>query len=230
MFRTTCRPLQAVFFSRASVKVAPKVNPISVDKDAYDLDIFQNCCPGFQFKDLGYGCYCYGSSTSVQEASLMSRYEVTRTITEIGQNQLNGIFMRIAFASPLREPLDPASSVKPEDRAVSKSLFHTGEITFGAFLGVCTGYLIKKVGKLFAMMVGVGFVFLQYCSSKGFVSVHWDRIENNWWKRGLDVDADGKVTKTDLKNKWNMVVGFLTQNLQFKSSFTAGLYAGIRYG
>jgi hypothetical protein len=197
MFRTTCRPLQAVFFSRASVKVEPKVNPISgecliqhykhngllgkqvmlicfignshkssinyatVDKDAYDLDIFQNCCPGFQFKDLGYGCYCYGSSTSVQEASLMSRYEVTRTITEIGQNQLNGIFLRIAFASPLREPLDPASSVKPEDRAVSKSLFHTGEITFGAFLGVCTGYLIKKVGKLFAMMVGVGFVFLQ---------------------------------------------------------------------
>ncbi|KAG2181937.1 hypothetical protein INT43_006862 [Umbelopsis isabellina] len=135
-----------------------------------------------------------------------------------------------AFASPLREPLDPNSSVKPEDKDVSKSLFHSGELTFGAFLGVCTGYLIKKVGKLFAMMVGVGFVFLQYCSSKGFVSVHWDRIENNWWKRGLDVDHDGKVTKGDIKNKWNMLLGFLTQNLQFKTSFTAGLYAGIRYG
>ncbi|GAB5587434.1 hypothetical protein Unana1_02334 [Umbelopsis nana] len=134
-----------------------------------------------------------------------------------------------AYASPVKEPFDPATSVRPEDRAVSKSLFHSSELTFGGFLGVCTGYLIKKVGKLFAMMVGVGFIFLQYCSSKGFVSVHWDRIEDNW--RGeLDVDRDGKVTTRDLKSRWKSLTGFLTHNLQFKSSFLVGFYAGIRYG
>ncbi|KAM3585809.1 hypothetical protein VKS41_002353 [Umbelopsis sp. WA50703] len=217
MFRTTCRPLQAVFFSRASVKVAPKVNPISVISHRSIMQQSTRMPTIWTF------------SKTVAPASSSRILAMVATATAAPLAFKKPVLCQ-AFASPLREPLDPASSVKPEDRAVSKSLFHTGEITFGAFLGVCTGYLIKKVGKLFAMMVGVGFVFLQYCSSKGFVSVHWDRIENNWWKRGLDVDADGKVTKTDLKNKWNMVVGFLTQNLQFKSSFTAGLYAGIRYG
>jgi uncharacterized membrane protein (Fun14 family) len=70
---------------------------------------------------------------------------------------------------------------------------------------------------------------LQYCSSKGYVSVHWENIENNW-RGGMDVDGDGKVTRRDLKSKWNTLTGFLTQNIQFKSSFMIGLYAGIRYG
>jgi hypothetical protein len=70
---------------------------------------------------------------------------------------------------------------------------------------------------------------LQYCSSKGYISVHWQNIENNW-RGGMDVDGDGKVTRRDLKSKWNTLTGFLTQNIQFKSSFMIGLYAGIRYG
>ncbi|KAI8577315.1 hypothetical protein K450DRAFT_252567 [Umbelopsis ramanniana AG] len=134
-----------------------------------------------------------------------------------------------AFASPVQEPFDPSTNVGNRDKGAAKSLLHTGELTFGGFLGVCTGYLIKKVGKLFALMVGVGFVFLQYCSSKGFVSVHWEAIENNW-RGGLDADRDGRVSKADLKRKWGTFTGFLTHNLQFKSSFMVGFYAGIRYG
>jgi hypothetical protein len=59
--------------------------------------------------------------------------------------------------------------------------------------------------------------------------VHWDAIENNW-RGGLDADKDGRVTGHDLKRKWNTLTGFLTHNLQFKSSFMIGFYAGIRYG
>lgn len=43
----------------------------------------------------------------------------------------------------------------------NKPIFNRGELTFGTFLGLCTGYLVKKVGKIFAAFVGTGFVFLQ---------------------------------------------------------------------
>lgn len=59
--------------------------------------------------------------------------------------------------------------------------------------------------------------------------MHWEAIENNW-RGGLDTDRDGRVTKADLKRRWSGLTGFLTHNLQFKSSFMVGFYAGIRYG
>jgi uncharacterized membrane protein (Fun14 family) len=43
----------------------------------------------------------------------------------------------------------------------NKPILNKGELTFGTFLGICTGFLVKKVGKIFAAFVGTGFVFLQ---------------------------------------------------------------------
>lgn len=45
--------------------------------------------------------------------------------------------------------------------STKKPLIRKGELTFGTFLGLCTGFLIKKVGKIFAMFVGTVFVFMQ---------------------------------------------------------------------
>ena len=58
-------------------------------------------------------------------------------------------------------PIFDETGRKPSDADVQKSLFHKGELSFGVVLGFCTGYLIKKVGKLFALAVGAGFIFLQ---------------------------------------------------------------------
>ncbi|CAO3692248.1 hypothetical protein G6F70_000395 [Rhizopus microsporus] len=110
-----------------------------------------------------------------------------------------------------------------------KSILNKGELTFGTFLGFCTGFLIKKVGKIFAMFIGTGFVFLQYLAQEGYVTIHWDRLEGRYNKT-LDVDKDGRVTAKDLRSKWQKFVDFLTNNIQFKSTFLIGLYAGIRYG
>ncbi|KAL0084570.1 FUN14 family-domain-containing protein [Phycomyces blakesleeanus] len=111
----------------------------------------------------------------------------------------------------------------------NKKLIHKGEIAFGTVLGVCVGYLVKQAGKLVALAIGTGFVFLQYLSYNGFITVHWDRLEGGY-KKGFDVDKDGRVTVKDLSSKWNKFIGFLTHNLQFKSTFLVGFYAGIRYG
>ena len=66
-------------------------------------------------------------------------------------------------------------------------------------------------------------------SFKGFITVHWDRLEGGY-KRQLNVDEDGRVTHKDVRTKWNSLVGILTHNIQFKSTFLVGLYTGIRYG
>ncbi|KAI8335583.1 FUN14 family-domain-containing protein [Chlamydoabsidia padenii] len=116
-----------------------------------------------------------------------------------------------------------------KDIDAKQTLVRKGELSFGVFLGFCTGYLIKKVGKLFALMVGASFIFLQYLSLKGFIIIRWDRLEGNY-NRQLGVDKDGKVTVKSVRSKWNGFVGFLTHNLQFKSTFLVGLYGGIRYG
>ncbi|KAI7863024.1 FUN14 family-domain-containing protein [Spinellus fusiger] len=103
-----------------------------------------------------------------------------------------------------------------------------GEISFGAFLGICTGYLIKKVGKLFVLTIGAGFTLLQYLSYKGYISIHWDRLEGSY-RQTLDVDGDGRVTRRDLVSTRDRLMGLLTHNLQFKSTFLAGFYIGIQY-
>ncbi|RCH94085.1 hypothetical protein CU098_010327 [Rhizopus stolonifer] len=109
-----------------------------------------------------------------------------------------------------------------------KSIFNRGELTFGTFLGLCTGFLVKKVGKLFAAFIGTGFVFLQYLSQQGYVTVHWDRLEGRY-NSTFDTDKDGRVTRRDLSSKWQNFVNFLTSNIQFKSTFLVGFFAGLRY-
>ncbi|ORX60593.1 hypothetical protein DM01DRAFT_1281911 [Hesseltinella vesiculosa] len=126
--------------------------------------------------------------------------------------------------------MDTAESVVEAVQTKRKgSLVRKGELSFGMVLGLCTGYLIKKVGKLFALMVGVGFVFLQYLSFNGFITVNWDRMEGKYNEK-MGVDQHGRVTYKNAKKKWNALVGLLTHNIQFKSTFLVGLYAGVRYG
>jgi uncharacterized membrane protein (Fun14 family) len=57
----------------------------------------------------------------------------------------------------------------------NKPIFHKGELSFGTFLGLCTGYLIKKVGKIFGLFVGTGFVFLQVSKLNGYLRMKFHR-------------------------------------------------------
>lgn len=66
-------------------------------------------------------------------------------------------------------------------------------------------------------------------SQQGYITVHWDRLEGRYTKT-LDADHDGKVTRRDIHSKWQTFVNLLTNNIQFKSTFLIGFYAGMRYG
>lgn len=145
--------------------------------------------------------------------------KVAKTIGVSGAATTMIIGGPLLFKQPVacQQMIQPTPTLVQEQQQQSQSLIHKGEISFGVLLGLCTGYFLKKIGKLFAFMVGLGFVSLQYMSAKGYVTVHWDKIS-------------GSDRKIDVQSKWQTLVGLLTHNIQFKTTFMAGLYAGIRYG
>ncbi|CAG8569143.1 6247_t:CDS:2 [Paraglomus occultum] len=127
-------------------------------------------------------------------------------------------------ASP--EPIQIPTNV---DKHEKKSLLNKTDITFGSVLGFCTGFFIKKVGKMVAVAVGIGFVFLQFLAYQGFVTIHWNHMSDAF-TRELDVDKDGRVTVKDTKSKLRILIDLLTVKFQFKSCFVGGFYLGLRYG
>ncbi|KAI7824132.1 FUN14 family-domain-containing protein [Gamsiella multidivaricata] len=108
-------------------------------------------------------------------------------------------------------------------------LINSKELTFGAAMGLCSGYLFKKLGKMFVLVAGLGFVCLQLLANSGYVHVNWILIESRF-KDKFDLDKDGKVTVNDAKHGFNWIIDLLTRNFQFKSTFAGGFYLGFRYG
>ncbi|KAF9404945.1 hypothetical protein BGZ94_003864, partial [Podila epigama] len=103
------------------------------------------------------------------------------------------------------------------------------ELTFGAAMGLCSGYLFKKLGKMMMLVVGLGFVWLQLLSNAGYITVNWNRVERRF-KQQFDLDQDGAVTLSDAKHGFRWIIELLTRNFQFKSTFAGGFFVGFKYG
>ncbi|KAF8946002.1 hypothetical protein BGZ52_009153 [Haplosporangium bisporale] len=106
---------------------------------------------------------------------------------------------------------------------------NTKELSFGTAMGVCSGYLFKKLGKMFLLVAGLGFVTLQMLANAGYIQVNWILIESQF-KDKFDLDKDGKVTAKDAQHGFKWLMDLLTKNFQFKSTFAGGFYLGFRYG
>ncbi|KAG0042249.1 hypothetical protein BGZ83_000729 [Gryganskiella cystojenkinii] len=120
----------------------------------------------------------------------------------------------------------PTTTRLPHDK---DPFINTKELSFGAAMGLCSGYLFKKLGKMFLLVAGLGFVCLQMLSNSGYIRVDWSKLENTF-KSQLDLDKDGKVTTRDAKHGIQWVMDLLTRNFQFKSTFAGGFFLGFRYG
>lgn len=110
-----------------------------------------------------------------------------------------------------------------------EALINTKEITFGAVMGFCSGFLFKKLGKAMMIVIGLGFVWMQLLSTSGYIQVNWGLIERRF-KAVFDVDGDGKVTMNDAKHGFRWLLDLLTKNFQFKASYVSGYILGFRYG
>jgi len=116
---------------------------------------------------------------------------------------------------------DPVSSLIEKYKPV------LSKITLGSFLGYCSGVASKKIGKALAAGIGVLFVAVQSAAYAGYIDVDWAKVEKDVISK-IDTDADGKITKVDLKKYWEKVKIILTYNMPSASGFSIGFFCGLK--
>lgn len=57
------------------------------------------------------------------------------------------------------------------------------KISFGSMMGYCSGYAMKKIGRVAAVVLGCGFIAVQTCVSYGYLDVDWEKVRNDAVKR-----------------------------------------------
>ncbi|KAG0247000.1 hypothetical protein BGX31_000030 [Mortierella sp. GBA43] len=125
--------------------------------------------------------------------------------------------------------LPGANNIQLNASLEKEPLINTKELTFGMVMGLCSGYLFKKLGRMMMIVVGLGFVWMQLLSSSGYIQVNWPLIERRF-KETFDLDKDGKVTMNDARHGFRLLLELLTKNFQFKATYVGGYIMGFRYG
>ncbi|KAA8492679.1 FUN14 domain-containing protein 2 [Porphyridium purpureum] len=90
------------------------------------------------------------------------------------------------------------------------------QVSVGMLLGYATGYSLRRIGKLVLGIVGTEIILLQYMSYRGWVSVDW---------RAVASDLKPSVERSTFEKIFEV----LTYRLPFAASFSAGMYAGLKY-
>ncbi|MCK9225354.1 MAG: FUN14 domain-containing protein [Candidatus Muirbacterium halophilum] len=89
---------------------------------------------------------------------------------------------------------------------------------FGGLCGFVTGFALKKIARIFAVILGVIFISIQLFAFNGWISVDWNAISQS-----TDIFTSSGMSKIT-KNLLNI----LTTNLPFGSSFLIGLFMGFK--
>ncbi len=95
------------------------------------------------------------------------------------------------------------------------------QITFGGLAGLVSGYTLKKLGKLLALVLGALFIAVQLLAYAGYIEVNWTRIQK---------DVEPLLDEATLKSFWQKLLDVLTYNAPFAGGFTAGLVWGLKKG
>jgi len=70
------------------------------------------------------------------------------------------------------------------------------KISFGSVLGYCSGYAVKEVGKVAAVILGAGFIAVQTCVSYGYIQVDWDKVKDDAIRKVDTVSVQKTLLRT----------------------------------
>mmetsp|Transcript_8509 Transcript_8509/g.15380 ORF Transcript_8509/g.15380 Transcript_8509/m.15380 type:complete len:136 (-) Transcript_8509:346-753(-) len=101
------------------------------------------------------------------------------------------------------------------------------KLTFSSFMGYCSAFTAKKIGKGMMFIAGLGFMTLQGLAYTGWVDVNWKEVEKSVVNK-IDADNDGAITEKDLRLYWKKATRILTQNIPDASGFGVGFMLGLR--
>ncbi|HID91421.1 TPA: hypothetical protein EYP44_05630 [Candidatus Bathyarchaeota archaeon] len=91
------------------------------------------------------------------------------------------------------------------------------QLGIGGVGGFLVGYAVKRIAKLVAVLLGVGFVLLQYLAYRGVIQLNYE---------DLLLHAQRLVSRF----AWEGLLPLLLANLPFAGSFSVGLLLGLRKG
>jgi uncharacterized membrane protein (Fun14 family) len=95
------------------------------------------------------------------------------------------------------------------------------QVGLGGLAGFSVGYALKKVGKAFALLLGVLFMAMQWLASQGFLTVHWAEVEAR---------VNPLLESESIAEAWRGLMVVFTHNLPFGGAFLSGLLLGVRRG
>ena len=130
---------------------------------------------------------------------------------------------------------------------------YPSQIGFGFISGWCTGFALKKAGKVAAMGAGSLFILLQSLAYSGYINLNYGKIETDvgsssvcaplWAQPAraracvclqvtsvFDRNKDGKIDVEDAKVAFDDIMQVVGFNMPSGGGFTAGVVAGLAKG
>ena len=90
-----------------------------------------------------------------------------------------------------------------------------GELSIGGIGGFMVGYSFKKVTKIVAFLLGIGFISLQYLAYKGIISINYGSMK--------------EFAKNLIYGGSELILDLIA-HAPFGAAFTGGFYLGIKKG
>ena len=101
------------------------------------------------------------------------------------------------------------------------------KIGYGYAVGYCSGYCVRKMAKLGALLVGGTFFIVQSLAYQGYVKINKDRVKNDI-DIMLDMNGDGKIDTKDAELAFYKINDLLSYHLPSGGGFSAGLFMGLK--
>lgn len=95
------------------------------------------------------------------------------------------------------------------------------QLGIGAVMGFCVGFMVKKVSKIAAIVVGLAFVLIQVLAFYGIITIDWAPIKD-WW--------DQATTPDRIQGQWAVVRSLLFSNVPALGGAVPGFILGLKRG
>jgi len=92
------------------------------------------------------------------------------------------------------------------------------EIGIGGIGGFIVGYALKKIAKILVVLLGLGFLILQYLAYQGIININYSALTD--WAEGLVGQASGLQG----------VLVVLIAHIPFGATFAVGFALGLKMG
>ena len=118
---------------------------------------------------------------------------------------------------------DTETSFKKLMKEVSKAPAPK-QIGIGAAAGWVSGYMMMKVGKAAATVIGGSLILLQIAHYNGYIKVDWNRMANDSTSLTDRMKEKLRLNSRSAADRW---ADFAKKNIYLAGGFTGGFFIGI---